>query len=63
MALLTLIVLPPISLFFLKGPAPGIMGSCGTEQKQAAVLPDGAKSLEITPARYRDCKQLKGNGT
>lgn len=54
MVLLTLIVLPLISPFFLKGPAPGIMGPCGIKQKQQQVVPDGAKSLEMTPPRYRD---------
>lgn len=36
--LLTVIVLSPISMFFLKGPAPGITGPSGTDQKQAASL-------------------------
>lgn len=45
LVLLTLIVLSPVLLFFLKGPAPGTSGLRGIVQKQAASSPEGSKRV------------------
>lgn len=42
---LTLIVLSPVLLFFLKGPAPGASGVRGIAQKRAASSPGGSKRV------------------
>lgn len=51
--LLTLIVLSPISLFLLKGPAPGIAGPYGIEQKQAVNTPIWSKKFGNTTIKVQ----------
>lgn len=60
--MLTLIVLSPISVFFLKAQLLESQDQVTQSKSKQQAFSDGAESLEVTPSRFKDCKQLKGNG-